>query len=314
VRNRKNSRQVPYTISHEGQLETVLVDQRSNGGSWRLIAQEITFDGSGLEYIEVSDVSGRTTADAIRLVDVAGGAGAPATPATTVSYVHNDHLGTPQAMTDAAGNVVWRVTYDPFGSAAIDPASTQTLNVRFPGQYHDDETGLHYNYFRYYDPQNGRYITADPRGQLLDYSDPVRQVAAKTGIEIPQRNNFGYLNQSYGYVDSNPVNRIDPTGEIDPVTAGVIIWGLLYINHAGDAIGQPNGNLIEYFSGQDEACSLGPLGPVADSCPNILNRCIRHDDCYELNECNATSWVPTLLGGSKSCNQCNTGFFSPLDY
>jgi len=165
-----------------------------------------------------------------------------------------------------------------------------------------------YNYYRYYDPESGRYLTADPRGQLLDFSDPARQVAATTGIDIPRRNNFGYLNHIYGYVDNNPINRADPTGEIDPVTAGLIIWGLLYINNAGDAISDPNGNLWGEPQDQDNVCTLPfPIGPIADQC--VLDRCQRHDVCYDENGCTASSWIPSLLGGTKPCNQCNSGFF-----
>ncbi len=81
-----------------------------------------------------------------------------------IFYVHNDHLGTPRAMTDEAGNVVWRADYAPFGEATIDASSTVALNLRFPGQYYDQETGLHYNYYRYYDPGTGRYMRSDPVG------------------------------------------------------------------------------------------------------------------------------------------------------
>ena len=81
-----------------------------------------------------------------------------------IFYYHNDHLGTPLAMTNAGGNVVWKAAYDPFGEAQVDPSSTVTNNFRFPGQYYDEESGLHYNWHRYYDPRTGRYVTTDPIG------------------------------------------------------------------------------------------------------------------------------------------------------
>jgi RHS repeat-associated protein len=223
-------------------------------------------------------------------------------------YVHNDHLGTPQVMTDQAGNVVWRAVYAPFGEATVDAASTVKLNLRFPGQYYDQETGLHYNYFRYYDPETGRYMRVDPGGVLLNFSDPQRQVAAKIGITIPASKEPGYLNHTYNYVDNNPTNRLDPTGEIDPVTAGVIIWSLLYFNHAGDAISDPNGNVWGEPDRQDNICTLGPiLGPIGDAC--FPERCQRHDNCFAKNQCTASSWTSSMLGGTKPCNHCNSGFF-----
>jgi len=95
-------------------------------------------------------------------------------------------------MTDTNGAVVWRASYTPFGVATVDEdpdgdGVPATLNLRFPGQYYDDETGLHYNYFRYYDPRTGRYITSDPIGL------------------------HGGLN-TYTYVENNPANAIDPSG------------------------------------------------------------------------------------------------------
>jgi len=59
---------------------------------------------------------------------------------------------------------VWSATYDAFGRATVDSASTVTNNLRYPGQYYDAETGLHYNWNRYYDPVTGRYSTSDPIG------------------------------------------------------------------------------------------------------------------------------------------------------
>jgi len=108
----------------------------------------------------------------------------------TITYLHTDHLNTPRTGTDSNGTIVWRWEGGAFGgdSADVDGDGQKTVvNFRFPGQYYDGESGLHYNYFRYYDPATGRYITSDPIGLA------------------------GGLN-TYGYVGGNPVNRIDPLG------------------------------------------------------------------------------------------------------
>ena len=78
-------------------------------------------------------------------------------------YYQNDHLGTPQVLTNDSGSIVWKASYTPFGKAQISIESVENP-FRFPGQYYDQETGLHYNYFRYYNPQTGRYIAPDPIG------------------------------------------------------------------------------------------------------------------------------------------------------
>ncbi len=128
-----------------------------------------------------SAANGYVIADGMRLVPTS----ASSTPGG-LFYVHNDHLGTPQVITDSNQAVVWKADYDPFGKATVT-TETITNNVRFPGQYFDGETGLHYNYFRYYDPGTGRYVTSDPIGLA------------------------GGLN-SYGYVGGNPVIFVDPFG------------------------------------------------------------------------------------------------------
>lgn len=102
-------------------------------------------------------------------------------------FIHTDHLGTPLAMTDSTQAVTWQAEYTPFGEAIIDPASTAELNLRFPGQYYDEETGLHYNYFREYDPETGRYVQSDPIGLVAGPN-------------------------TYAYVHGNPLRYIDPLG------------------------------------------------------------------------------------------------------
>jgi RHS repeat-associated protein len=79
---------------------------------------------------------------------------------------------------------VWLWRHDPFGNGAPLGA---TYELRFLGQFFDQATGLHYNYFRDYDPRLGRYIESDPIGLA------------------------GGIN-TYAYVGGNPVNLTDPLG------------------------------------------------------------------------------------------------------
>jgi RHS repeat-associated protein len=70
-------------------------------------------------------------------------------------------------MTDSAKTVVWNAFFMPFGAVDVilGPASN---NLRFPGQYFLLESGLHYNWYRHYDPTLGRYVQADPNRDVLD--------------------------------------------------------------------------------------------------------------------------------------------------
>jgi RHS repeat-associated protein len=82
--------------------------------------------------------------------------------ATGAYLYHTDQIGAPLFLTDANGNIVWAAKYDDFGNANVT-ANVIANNLRFPGQYFDAETGLHYNWNRYYDPEIGRYVTKDPQ-------------------------------------------------------------------------------------------------------------------------------------------------------
>jgi RHS repeat-associated protein len=110
-------------------------------------------------------------------------------------WYHNDHLGTPQMMTTSSGAVVWSATYTSFGKAFVDGGFSVVNPLRLPGQYEDTETGLHYNWHRYYDPQLGRYFQSDP-----------------TGLTPEDNLLIEHINHLYIYSKDNPINLFDPRG------------------------------------------------------------------------------------------------------
>ncbi|MBY8340218.1 RHS domain-containing protein [Streptomyces sp. KC 17012] len=75
-----------------------------------------------------------------------------------------DVVGTPSELVDEQGGVAWRARRTVWGTTTWLKKSEAYTPLRFPGQYHDAETGLHYNYFRHYDPETARYLTPDPLG------------------------------------------------------------------------------------------------------------------------------------------------------
>ncbi|MFF9582034.1 putative T7SS-secreted protein [Streptomyces achromogenes] len=86
-----------------------------------------------------------------------------------------DLVGTPTELLDEQGDIAWRTRSTLWGTTAWSTNSTTYTPLRFPGQYYDPETGLHYNYFRTYDPETARYLTPDPLG-LTPAANPVTYV------------------------------------------------------------------------------------------------------------------------------------------
>ena len=85
------------------------------------------------------------------------------TPTRQLSVV-SDHLGTPAALYDGAGELVWQNRMDIYGRPLWTDGLAADMWFRYPGQYEDNETGLSYNRFRYYDAGVGCYISRDPVG------------------------------------------------------------------------------------------------------------------------------------------------------
>ncbi|MFG2264766.1 putative T7SS-secreted protein [Streptomyces sp. NPDC048720] len=86
-----------------------------------------------------------------------------------------DLVGTPSELIDEQGDIAWRARSTLWGTTAWATNSTTYTPLRFPGQYYDPETGLHYNYFRHYDPETARYVSPDPLG-LNPAPNPVAYV------------------------------------------------------------------------------------------------------------------------------------------
>jgi RHS repeat-associated protein len=133
-----------------------------------------------------SDDAGNTLTEYVWFDDMPIALVANVDTSPSLYFVHTDHLDRPIMMTDANKSIVWQADYNPFGGVYSITGSA-TNNLRFPGQYFLMEDGLHYNWYRNYDPTIARYIQPDPLGFV-------------NGPSI------------YAYAGGNPFARIDPLG------------------------------------------------------------------------------------------------------
>ena len=170
-----------------GLFDDIQVSRRSDTGS--ATTTHFVYD-QGRRLIGEYDATGTPTAEYVflgtePLATLRDGA---------IYYYHTDQLGTPQSLTDQDQTLVWRADYTPFGNTIISVNIVEN-RMRFPGQYFDAETGLHYNVFRDYDPATGRYAQSDP-------------ISLRGGIN------------TYAYVRSNPIRLSDRLGledvSVDP--------------------------------------------------------------------------------------------------
>ena len=178
----------------------------------------------------------------------------------SIYYIHADHLNSPKMISRPSDNaIMWRWDQDPFGSVSPNQnpggLGTFNYNLRFPGQYYDQETGLFYNYFRDYDPQTGRYVESDPIG--LD----------------------GGSYSTYAYAAGNPISLKDPSG-------------LLVVGSYNTATGQLY--MLDLDTGHSvtvQAASGGnPFGdPIPSGTYDILERAGR-DGFYRLDKQDSTPY------------------------
>jgi RHS repeat-associated protein len=228
---------VTTTYSYNGLGERV---KKTSSGATTYFA----YDEAG-HLIGEYDAAGDLVQETVWFGDIPVAVLTPNGAGVHVFYIHTDHLNTPRRITRPSDDeIVWRWDSDPFGAtAANDDPDEDTVDfayhLRFPGQYFDAETGLHYNYFRDYDAVTGRYIQSDPLG-------------LRGGIN------------TFAYAGGNPVAHTDPLG-LDYTT--IDTWCRQNLAHcvqvmAGGALG---------LSGTTRAL-LKTMPDTADPCAWLQDR------------------------------------------
>ena len=204
-----------------------------------------------------------------------------------IFWLHGDHLGTPARVSDQRGRQRWRGRFSPFG-ARESTAGDVTMNLAFPGQYVDAESGLIDNHYRDYDPTSGRYLSADPIGpgggtNLYAYAalDPVSRtdprglyesdihysmnlfLALAAGIDYQAARTIALATQ---YIDNNPDTR-----PLDPRSVPTIL---------ASALGNQQALLAYHFTLTDRDPASGALvtptsaryaNPVSFQLDNLLS-------------------------------------------
>ena len=297
-----------FTYNHRGRMATA-----TNGGvtalyTYNALGQRIKRTAAGVTTLYAYDESGhlavntRATGALIQETVWLGD-----TPVATLRpngsggvilyYVHADQLNTPRLVTDTSNNIRWRWDSDPFGTTIPNenPSSLGMFqfNLRFPGQQYDAVVGLHYNYFRDYDPATGRYVQSDPIGL------------------------WGGLN-TYDYANENPISFFDRRGQAAGALAAPVIGTIAGTGTAVAAggvavaggVGYGGGwlfnrglnRILEHYTGT----SLGGL--IADMCiasedekrcKAILRGCRR--GCREAWDNGELEGTGELLGRLRKC-------------
>ncbi|HUK57108.1 MAG TPA: RHS repeat-associated core domain-containing protein, partial [Nitrospiria bacterium] len=199
-----------------------------------------------------------------------------------------DGLGSTLALTDTSGTVQTEYTYEPFGKTTAT-GTTSSNSFQFTGR-ENDGTGLYYYRARYYNPNLHRFLSEDPLlGGFISSPNGPMELMVPRLIKRPE------MLHPYAYVGDNPIDRIDPTGL------------LMVATHS-------SGNFAPGFGRQDQECSW-PAGKFNRN-PCTKQCCVTHDHCYELHQCNFSSWITNattyLMGPFGPCTICNSNVFACL--
>ena len=247
-----------------------------------------------------------------------------------VRYYHNDHLGTPRELSDEDGGIVWQATYRAWGNTIrVEAAQPRALqkhellahgqqaqqaqndpnpqelpieqNLRFQGQYFDEETGLHYNRFRYYDPDCGRFVSQDPIG--LDGGENSYQYAPTPnawidplGLKKKCRNcdeiecDFikaklqAYANQANAYLSEQPNRGLSPSQVIHVKDGNA--WA--YAMHYGTQLDKAVKDLVRADPILSSKVSMPAAGPLR---PDFENKNRNNKNCKWFDLTTQKGWA-----------------------
>ncbi|WP_205298072.1 RHS repeat-associated core domain-containing protein, partial [Pantoea sp. Cy-639] len=201
-----------------------------------------------------------------------------------IAWYHCDHLGTPMELTDEQGNIAWAGQYKAWGEVREERSTWAKQHglgnpIRFQGQYHDHETELHYNRYRYYDSKVGRLIRQDPIGYA-------------GGINV------------YLYAP-NPVQWVDPLGLTCKCPCQGTFWAdrsLPRDNHGHPTpdvvaphtqLGRRDGRRGAYNQAREWGYENGNLVPIRDIDFTDHGRPQNHPCPHQHN------WLPNPTGGTR---------------
>jgi RHS repeat-associated protein len=188
---------------------------------------------SGNRVVKVMRIFFRSSFSALLAFAILGSA--QAQTGATVTFYHNDGLGSPVAATNADGDVIWRKTYDPYGREHNSGGSAAASNnIGYTGHRFDNDLDLVYAGARYYDPVIGRFMSVDPVGFQED--------------SIQSFNKYAYAN-------NNPYRHVDPDGE-----AATLAWCLGGLIGCGIGVAIAGAAIIHGMNGTDEALQNSSIG------------------------------------------------------
>jgi RHS repeat-associated protein len=196
--------------------------------------------GTGAKYATTTDYvfDGDSLVATVDQQTVSGNA----TGTAKTRYIHPDHLGSTNVVTDENGNVVQTLDFYPYGSTRISVATSTNEKRQFIGQFTDDST-LSYLNARFYDSSRGQFLSEDPAFLALGNPDRVEQITQgqqESLLSDPQKVN------AYSYGRDNPVSQKDPTGNSDISLAAELFYKTLY----GLGVIKAGGSGVQYLSDQ----------------------------------------------------------------